>query len=76
MRVSASLGESVSEAGGVRKARHMHRKPFTRFSIIVVVLFGSIVCYTTGFTLGITLFLVVGALLELAFWILALTSPD
>ena len=43
--------------------------------VVLGVLVGAVVCYATGFGLGIGLLFVVGAVLELAFWVLALTSP-
>ncbi len=53
----------------------MHRTPARYVLIIMGVLVGAVVCYATGFGLGISFLLIAGAVLELAFWILALTNP-
>ncbi len=52
----------------------MHRNPMNHLLVVLGVLVGAVVCYATGFGLGIGLLFVAGAVLELAFWILALTS--
>ncbi len=52
----------------------MHRRPMKHLLVVLGVLLGAIVCYLTGFGLGIGLLVVAGAVLELVFWILALTS--
>ena len=52
----------------------MHRRPMKHFIVVLGVLVGAVVCYAAGFGLGIGMFIVAGAALELAFWILALTS--
>ena len=41
--------------------------------IVIGVLLGALVSYAIGFTLGITMFVIAGAFLELAFWVFALT---
>ena len=46
----------------------------TRLFIIIGALLGAVICYLAGFTLGLTAFLVAGAVLEMAFWIAALTG--
>ena len=52
----------------------MHHRHMKHLLVVLGVLVGAIVCYATGFGLGIGLLFVAGAVLELAFWILVLTS--
>ncbi len=58
----------------LRETRRMHRGPMKHLLVVLGVLLGAVVCYLTGFGLGIGLLVVAGAVLELVFWILALTS--
>ena len=50
----------------------VHRRWWLHLHILLFVLAGAVVCYATGFGLGITLFVVAGIFLEVTFWILAL----
>ncbi len=43
--------------------------------VLLGILIGAAACYAVGFGVGVTAFWIAGALLELTFWILALTSP-
>ena len=52
----------------------MPRGPTKHLLVVLGVLVGAVVCYAAGFGLGIGLFFVAGAVLALAFWILALSS--
>ena len=53
----------------------MHRR-LREYHLLFVMtaLVGAGVCYAVGFGLGIICLLMAGAVFELAFWILALTS--
>ena len=46
----------------------------THLFIVIGALLGAVICYVAGFALGLTAFLVAGAVLEMAFWIAALTG--
>ncbi len=54
----------------------MNRSPMKHLLVVLGVLVGAVVCYATGFGLGIGLLIVAGAALEITFWILALTGSD
>lgn len=54
----------------------MNRRSMKHLLVVLGVLVGAVASYATGFGLGIGSLLVAGAVLEIAFWILALTGSD